>query len=279
MITAAVILFAAIASARSDGESSGAVTIGQSLFTQFYPQDPPNERINTFFAPNYGRTAAAEDLREMFWNDLQYSNAVFCLGRTGNASFRTTSLAIPSGLQIATVDTPGRFRELLVALDSGNETIFTGNRGVLPGTNLSIFILSPSSLPDSLAVRAIYEVDFVTTTTPSGVYATVRRYVGNTLSGYYDIFYPTRGGQDYSLSPLAVAFERKVRETLDEGVAINRYKVAAERPFYFVWWPDPAIAIYPTLDATLAESDPRSGYPDNGEATSLFFAVPMFPSL
>lgn len=278
VLSTAVILFAAISSARSTGESSGVVEIGESVFTQFFPQDPPSTRVATFFAPNFGRTASAEELKELLLEDLKQANAVFCLGRTGHDSFRATSIPLPSGFDPGSLDTPGAFRSLLADVDPDTGMIFSGSRGVLPGNNLSMFVLAPSSLPGELNIRAIYEVDLVETSTPPGVYASVRRYVGNTLSSFYDVFYPDRG-EPYALSPLAVCFEREVRAAVDEGAFIDPFKRASERPFYFVWWPDPAIAVYSSTDATFDSGDPRSNYSTIGEATSLFFVVPMFPSL
>ncbi len=142
---------------------------------------------------------------------------------------------------------------------------------------------SPSGSDAELLVRAIYEIDLLPVTSPAGVYASVRRYVNGGVwdSGYsYSVFYPTATAAGLvAFNPLFVAFERAARAAEGDD-AVDRVKVAAGRPFYFIWWPDPS---QPSLFASSAESfsgsDPRASYPAMSGRTSFFFAVPMMPAL
>jgi len=177
----------------------------------------------------------------------------------------------------------------LAAQIPGSALTFTAYRGASTATNASIFILRPSDNAGELLVQAIYEIDLIPGTTAeggSGTYASVRRYqededAGESLlTDYYDVFYPASDAASVPFNPLVVAFEREARLNIDEGDAIDRLKVAKARPFYFIWWPDPA---EPHLEAaasgTFGASDPRASYPAMGGRTSFFFAVPMFPAL
>ena len=172
----------------------------------------------------------------------------------------------------------------------GSGTITSGHGlGVSAATtDGTIFILEPSASSDSLAVRAVYEIDLISATTAvSGTYASVRRYGpdgngGDTLvlsSYYYDVFFPSTSAT-IAFNPLFVAFERQARNTTVEGDSIDRLKVAAGRPFYFIWWPDPSM---PGLKArswvTYGSTDPRASYPAMGGRTAYFFVVPMMPAL
>jgi hypothetical protein len=157
-------------------------------------------------------------------------------------------------------------------------------------TNASIFILKPSAVPQSassgtevlptLSVLAVYDIDLTPTTSPAGTYVSVKRYQSNAEpTHYYDVFYAASSGT-VPFKPLVVCFERSVRRALVEGNSIDRLKQAAERPFYFIWWPDPAA---PELEAyaepEYSDNDPRASYAAMGGRTAFFFAVPMFPSL
>ena len=81
-------------------------------------------------------------------------------------------------------------------------------------------------------------------------------------------------------TPLFVTFERSTRRAfLETPDSLNRFKAAAERPFYFVWWPDPAARHLGAQPNTLAPSDPRQAYNHMGGRTAFMFTVPMFPAL
>jgi len=280
VITAGVLLYTAVISARSTADTSGSIPLGAQLYAQFYPQSQPNPIISAWFAPNYGLSSRAEELRALLLEDLKFSSAVFCLGRTGHVGFRATGITLPSGFDAASLDTPESFRQLLAVTHPTTSALFASYRGASLAANHSIYILEPSAATGELAIRSIYEMDQVPIAAAGGTYVTVRRYVGNTLSSFYDIFYPDGGG-GVAFSPNLAAFERRVRLGVEEGVAIDSFKQAHDRPFYFVWWPDPAakhLSGNVSLQ-TFPSSDPRSYYVEMGGRTSLFFVIPMFPSL
>ena len=248
------------------------VDIGAGTFNSFYGENQTS--IAASQAPDYAAAAMAESLREWFSSDVSSAIAVFSLGRNGlsSAVMRPSTLAVATNFDARTLNSPEAFRAFF---DPG-ATVFSPYTGASAATNASTYILGRSTNSATVAVRAIYETDFVTTTDPPGVYASVRRYEGATLTGYYHVFYP---GQTNSFSPLAAYFER---EALVSGVAANDvFKKAARRPFYFLWWPDPAV---PTLDyrgqtETIDANQPRATYYQMGSKTSFFFVVPAFPPL
>lgn len=277
VLTTAVFVYAAVVSARSNKDAEVTVTLGTTMAAHFYDLEDPT--IRAWTAPNYGRTAHAEEMRELFLEDLSRACAVFCLSRPTHESLRPVTLSL-ADVDSSLIDTPDDFLSLLNLRFPGNEDLHTSYRGPTPDPNLSIFIIEPSPSDEFLAVLAIYEVDLVDSTNPSGTYASVRRYVGGVLSAYYDIFYP-ESENTAAFEPLAVCFEKRSRLAVDEGDAINAFKQAADRPFYFVWWPDPssrALEGTPNLFA-LPSSDPRSAYLQMGDRSAFFFTLPMFPSL
>jgi hypothetical protein len=174
-------------------------------------------------------------------------------------------------------------------------TVFTSYRNIGTTPNISIFILGYSQTPVTIPVLAVYDMDFVQATNPNGTgtvigtYASVRRYVSGTLTAYYDIVYPTDPmDQIESWTPPVVAFERRSRMAVVEGMTtVDRFKVAAEQPFYFVFWPDPAeeslalpLNASPSsiLNGSYAPTDPRGAYNHMAGRTSFMFSVPLFPS-
>jgi hypothetical protein len=289
MITVAVMIYQNLATGGGARAAYGTVEVGASLAT-FYGSGGTS--VDAYFAPNYGRVAAAELLRDEFLADLEGANAVFCLGREAANTVHPTTISISSSFQGRSVDSPEAFRTLLASAVPASASIFTAYRGASAATNASIFILEPADAPRSasgstpavlptLAVRAVYDIDLTPTTSPAGTYVSVKRYVGSgEPTDFYDVFYPDSAGT-IAFSPLVVCFERSVRRSLVEGATIDRLKQAENRPFYFVWWPDPAA---PALEATgtLPEydaADPLASYPAMGGRTAFFFVVPMFPSL
>ena len=82
-----------------------------------------------------------------------------------------------------------------------------------------MFLLGPSSDIDEIRVNAIYEMDFVTPSNRLGTYASVRRYVNDTLTHYYDIFYAPGDGDAFH--PPYVTFEHQSRQLAGEGVAFH----------------------------------------------------------
>ena len=239
--------------------------------------------VDAYFAPNYGRATTADLMRDTFYEDLQSATAVYCLGRNGLTSLRPSSVPIAANVDGKSIDTPEAFRLLIedaYPLLAGVHEPYTG---VSTAKNLSVYLLQQSPSTKALIIRAIYEVDIQSVTDPVGTYTTVRRYSFSRLTDVYDVFYPYELGSTL-FNPLVVNFERKVRivESLDDGA--DKFRVAKKEPFYFMWWPDPAV---PSLDGdsyevspvSYSSDDPRGDYFHMGGRTSYLFTFPMFPAL
>lgn len=270
-----------------------------SMRSNFYPGQSSSNNINVPVAPNFGSLARAEVMREKFMTDVTQSIAVFCLLRNANVLNTVRPVTIPSPTDGSKLDTPEAFRLYLNAKISGASSIFTrGYRNyddptqTSPAPNLTIFILGYSANAASIPVLATYDLDMVQATDPNatstqiGTYAAVRRYVGSSLTAYYDIFY--RKTETDNFAPTVVAFERRSRLAVAEGsTTIDRFKKAAEQPFYFLFWPDPtqeSLALPDNakpsgvLNGSYSTTDPRRGYNHMGGRTSFMFTVPLFPS-
>lgn len=289
---AAVLAFRAISVQQTKSTNYGRVTIGSANLQNFYGLRSTTT-FNTWFAPNYGRSIRAEEMRELFHLDVESASAVFGLPRAGRSSVRPTAVALPASTPGLQVDTPAAFLSVLAASESGAATTFSSYRG-LPPTNTgngTFFIVQPSlnTEPNQLTVRCLWEIDFVpvvgSTTTPAGTYATVRRYVGTTLTHYYDTFYKDDAS---GFGPVMVHFERAARaSTGPSATAVGEaFKRAAGQSFYFMWWPDPSAPnLRPSGGTTPTDlngsavtgTDFRTGYSSHFGQTSLFFVVPMFP--
>ena len=257
----------------------GAVNIGLNNATNFYGLTTATKDV--YWAPNYGTSARADSMRDLFYEDLQHASAVYCLPRSVVNSIRPTTIALSGNIRGTDIDTPDEFLDVLDVAYSSADTTFSTYRGSPTQTNATIFLLQPSSSETELWVWSIWEIDFVAVTSPeSGTYASIRRYVNSTLTRVYDVFYPT-GNNTAGFGVPFVHFELKNRNALVEGSSIDRFKVAETQPFYFVWWPDPSVPILEagTNAATYGSSDPRAAYAAHEGQTSYFFVVPMFPSL
>ena len=250
--------------------------------------------VSTVLAPNFGALARAESLRERFLFDVSQGVAVYCLARnTGNYNtIRPTSItAPPAG---TTLDTADAFRIYLGTLYTAASTTFVSFRN-FPSTApcFSIYILAYSNNSTSIPVVAVYDMDVVTakdpnaTTTTVGNFVSVRRYVNGYLSAYYDCCFKLSGDGTDSWYPPIVAFERQSRKAVVEGSSsIDRFKVAEEKPFYFVFWPDPARDnlrlpsgnTTSSLNPGFTSTDPRKAYNHMAGRTSFMFTLPMFPS-
>ncbi len=242
--------------------------------------------ISVYSAPNYGRSAFAEEMRELFWDDVGAATAVHCLARNALNTVRPATIPFPASPNAVRLDTPESFRQHFVSEFPAAASIFAAYRNVPATTNGSIFVLGPSASETDIDVISVYEMDFLTSGSPAGTYASVRRYVDGALTNYYDAFYPQGSGTLFR--PLFIAFERRTRLAFSEVPGTHadpddwpdRFKVARERPFYFMWWPDPAT---PFLESDTvwvgSDTDPRSEYAHMGGRTSFMFTVPMFPAL
>lgn len=215
-----------------------------------------NNNISVPRAPNYGTLAQAEALRERLYQDVSSAAAVFLLGRDGLNTERSQSNAI--SIDMRTNMTPAAFRALLP-----NAAEFSATAtNVIQTTNSSLYVLNASTSTNQLSIRCIYETDFVPITSPAGIYASVRRYDGNTLTDYYHVFYPQTNN---TFRPLGYVFNQ---------ASTN---VTVQNPFSLVWWPDPSV---PRLPVSIGSgSSARTGYTNMANHTSFFFALPMFPPL
>ena len=236
-----------------------------------------NSLIAVSEAPSFAAAAMAESMRERLMRDVGSASAICCLARNkpNIAGFRPTNISLPTNFDVRGMVTPESFRTNLI--DRSGE-IYVSYSGATTATNLSIYILGYSGYSTNVLVKAIYETDLVqVTNNPPGVYASVRRYAGVTMTDYYHVFYP---GQTNNFSPLAVFFEKESLGTSGSN-AVDRYRQAEEKPFYFVWWPDPARENLASryLPETLTNSSPRFVYSGMAGTTSFFFVIPAFPPL
>lgn len=280
IITTAVMIYQSLAASDALRQGWGTVTVGAPL-ASFYGGTATT--IDASFAPSYGCAAQAEIVRQQFIDDLQHASAVFCLGRNGVNAIHPSSIPVSATFRGDSLDTPEKFRQFLATAIPASASTFTAYSGASTATNASIFILVPSATPNAaatppvlptLSVLAVYDIDLTPTTSPAGTYASVIRHVGGTLTDYYDVFYSASAGT-FAFNPLVVCFGRA-----DANSADPFRQQAAERPFYFVWWPDPAAH---TLEAfsnpDSGATAPRSAYAAMGGRTAFFFVVPMFPAL
>jgi hypothetical protein len=260
--------------------------------------------VNTAVAPQYGALSLAEELREQFLTDTLSATAVYCLPRDDINTYKPSLIAYDP-TQDDELDTPQKFRAHLVAHAGVPSTQYRDYRNPLnDGTavpqNASIFILGYSKYAGFLKVNAIYDIDlirFTAATDPNGTHASVKRYAdaigatgASTLTymGGYDVFFPpsvpspTNASQwsTDGFAPLFISFERSERLALRETPStIDRFKRAYERPFYFIWWPDPAVRHLGAVANTFTATDPRQAYNQMAGRTGFMFTVPMFPAL
>lgn len=274
-----VMVYMAIVSNSRSHSSLVDVAVPQATLQNFYNLNSPV--ISTYSAPNYGRASVANAVRELFYRDVAKSSAVFCLGRTGNNTVRPYSLSYPTTGERVRLDSAETFLQLLVTNHAAAAALFTDSRGDCATDNASIFMLGLSDTVGTVPVFAVYDIDFVTTSAPAGTYACVKRYYNGSLTDYYDAFYPNKGTAGTAFKPLWVGFEMASRTAVNEGQAIDRFKVAPKTPFYLLWWPDPAAAelVHTPAAAVTDPANPLSTYYQMGGRTSLVLAVPMFPSL
>jgi len=257
VMTVAVAAYGSIMRTGNSSIRAEDVDLGSAVYTNLYG-GATGSVIAVGRSPNYSSTAQAESMRERLHQDTSTAIGIFCLGRDGRSSSRPSSINFSNDLDGRMMTNPLAFRGLLT-----NAADFSSNASnAIRGTNLSIFILGASTNAYQLAVRAIYETDMVTTASPAGVYASVRRYEGAILTDYYHVFY---ADQTNSFSPAAYFYPRG---------SVN--SVTVNRPFYLVWWPDPSVRSLPPA----AAGDPgAAAYTNMTGRSSLFFVLPQFPSL
>lgn len=297
VIGAAAIAYGTLA--RNQRKLTDVITVrlpSSTMKNNFFGQSASTS-VTTYVAPSLGSLARAEVMREKFMADCTQSIGVFCLYRNANVLNTIRPLTIPAPAAGTLLDTPEAFRTYLNGAVTGASAVFTHSYRNFSETapNFTIFILGYSANSTTIPVIAIYDLDMVTATDPAatsttvGTYAALRRYVGTSLTAYYDVLFKTTGTPaNESFIPSVVAFERRSRIALVEGsTTIDRFKKAAEQPFYFIFWPDPAhdnLALpanakpSSVLNGTYPTTDPRRAYNHMGGRTSFMFTVPMFPS-
>ncbi|MCB1277356.1 hypothetical protein [Prosthecobacter sp.] len=298
----AVVSYGTIVKSQPSVSSTVTVPLGLARMKNFYGL--LSDSTNVAMAPQYGSLSMAEELREQFVADTLSATAVYCLSRDGMNTWRPSTIPYNPTLHDE-LDTPQKFRTHIIANAGVSSSLYRDYRNPLnDGTtvpqNASIFILGYSKYAGYLKVNAIYDIDLVRFTAksePNGIYASVKRYADasgsttpSTLAfiGGYDVFFPpsvmnptnsTQWSSD-GFAPLFITFERSERLALRETPAtIERFKRASERPFYFIWWPDPSARHLGAVANTLPSSDPRQAYNQMAGRTSFMFTVPMFPAL
>lgn len=275
--TAAAMIYQNITSNRDHVHSYQEVVFpSTNLLNNYYGL--VQDRIFAYGAPSYGRAAMAEGLRDRFWEDVERASGVFCLARsTQENEIHPTDVIVPLTSNAAEIDTHEAFLQLLIDTDANAALTFSSFRNLSTARSGSVFIVQPDLAEDRIGVRAIYDIDLVVPSSPPGVYASVRRYVGTTLTNYYDTFYPDVSPE--SFGPLFAVFEKRSRLNYPE-LSADKFKAAKDAPFFFMWWPDPALPAWGEISGfTVPDDDPRSGYVHMSVRTGLFFTVPVYPAL
>ena len=275
------------------------VPLGTATMSAFYGSSLST--METPSAPNFTGLSKAEELRESFISDVTSATAVFCLGRDNVNNYKPSTIAY-NPVTHGELDTPQKFLAHLIAIGAVSASQYRDLRNpdgatILPA-NASIFVLGFSKYSGYLKVTAIYDIDLLRfdVAQPWGIHASVKRFADPTgvalptalvYAGSYEVFYPpspmnpttaTQWATD-GFTPLFVTFERSARLALREGITIDRFKRATERPFYFIWWPDPCARHLGPAPNTFSTADPRQAYNQMAGRTSFMFTVPMFPSL
>lgn len=302
VIGGAVVSYGSIVRSQPTISSFVTVPLGTQRIQNFYGLS--KDTIESAMAPQYGSLSMAEELREQFNTDVICATAVFCLPRDGVNTWRPSVIPYDPVLHDE-LDTPQKFRTHIILNAGVADTVYRDYRNPLNDStpvpqNATIFLLGYSKYAGYLKVNAIYDIDvirFTGTNEPNGFHASVKRYADSAAAtsasalvyaGGYDVFYPpsvpnpTRA-TDWAtdgFTPLFITFERATRLSIRETPStIDRFKRAAERPFYFIWWPDPAARHLGPVPNTLSSTDPRQAYNHMGGRTGFMFTVPMFPAL
>ena len=281
---AAALVFSAITTNSKRLTTVMDLNIGSANKANFYSQS--GDTVLVYQAPNYGKAAYVQEFRDLLLEDASYSSSIYCLPRSVINTVRPEFLTYDAGVVGSAtnrprLDTPEAFRQFLATVEPTSAAIYDSSIRNVPATakpNTSIYFLAPETDPGYIRVRAVYEIDFVTPTNLTGTYVSVRRYKNGALTHYYDIYYAAGAGDAFQ--PGFVAFERKGRLAVDEGSAIDRFKVSNGSPFYLIWLPDPAINPYslPAWTAADPATSPRAAYEKMTGKTSFLISLPLFPS-
>jgi hypothetical protein len=277
IITAAVVGFGVISNLSSGGGSSNVELPGGAI-SDLYGAD--SSFITVGANPNYFQGIQARQLKDRLVRDVAAGTAVFCLGRDfrGSPAIRPLSLPVQPNTDFRNSASPDAFRD---SFSAQLGSFPSGQSGALSwARNVSVFVLGTLDnvlqSSNNLAVLAIYEVDFVPTTEPSGgTFASVRRFSGTNNAvptDYYHAFYPGEANGANGFRPLAAFFPRSAAA---EGGA---FALANNRPFSFLWWPDPLVSKLEGAAVPSGSTVPGS-YANMSDRTGLFFVLPTFPPL
>ncbi len=279
LIAAAVIGFSTVAGAPTRG---GRVDVAITPANHNTLYGVTNNFVTIGQNPNYFQAAQARRMKDRLMSDAAAGTAVFVLGRNQLGGVRPASIDVSTN-DFRNVTTPAAFRGLLVDANAQWASVFpAAQSGALTTTNASIFIVrgldSITGSANTLRMVATYEVDFLPTASPSGTYASVRRYGTNAVvpTDYYHVFYPGDANTTNPFRPLGAFFERSAQAVGDP--AADLFRVAPNGAFSFVWWPDPLVSHLsgrPVLTGTAGT--PRAEYANMARRTSLFFVLPAFP--
>jgi len=277
VITAAVVGFGVITNLSAESGSvnvklpSGAVSDLYGTSSAFVTVAPN---------PNYFQGIQARLLKDRLVRDAAAGTAIFCLGRDfrGSPSVRPLSLPVQQNTDFRTNTSPDAFRSTFSAQLGAFPS---GQNGALNwAQNASIFVLGTLDnvlqSSNNLAVLAVYEVDFVPTSEPAGgTFASVRRFSGTNNAvptDYYHAFYRGEANGANGFRPLAAFFPRAA------AGGGGAFALATNRPFSFIWWPDPLVSKLEGEAVPTGSSVPGS-YANMGDRTGLFFVLPAFPPL
>jgi prepilin-type N-terminal cleavage/methylation domain-containing protein len=280
IITVAILAYSATSYSKSKFLAYTDVTLPSGRLANMY--GTASSVVTAHAAPNFGRSAMAEMLKDKLYEDLADASAVFCLSRTDQSTIRPAAIPLTQPYDFTQISTPEAFRLLLATEISSSAAVFSSYRGTAPGPNSSLFILSRSATSTELHVKAIYECDIVEAVSPAGSYVSVRRYQnpgnGAVCTHFYDVFYPESTSEG-AFTPVAVFFERKARLAMNEG-ALDLVKRAENQPFYFWWWPDPAAeSLENDLTAVGSPTETKDLYRTMNGRTAFFLVIPAYPAL
>jgi hypothetical protein len=309
VLSGIMVTYGTLMAGRTNISETVEVTLPAARAANFFGAGAPSLRTIPV-APNYGAVARAEKLREEFNRDALGAASIFCLYR--RASVVTNSLRFNwfpyNAATDGQIDSPRAFYDLLVRKYPVAASVFEvpANPGAaappskVPDAHATIFLTSFTAEPDKLAILATYEVDVIRyeALKPWGFYASVRKYSYNAanltalesafVSGFEVFFQPSMrvvtSVSQFStegFNPLFIMFDRAVRRSVVEDSVLgrDRFKVAAEQPFYFIWWPDPAMTDLASMPLSGQPREARRAYNHMGGRTSYMFTVPMFPAL
>lgn len=296
VFTSGALAYRAVAQNQRRATTFQEVALTSAVASNFFP-GTTDTTIDSYTAPSSGRAALAQQMRNLFYEDVESASAVFPLPRPGNLNTIRERVITIGDRHPAAYDTPAAFLGLLAELPgtTARAGVFRSYRGapadsIVSGsvttyqTNGSIFILQPSGSPAEIWLRAVYEIDYIgfkdlatrTAAYPTGmpcVHASVRRYVNEVLTHFYDVVF-----RESDLSMVGVPFvhfERALRNNVVE-TAVTPFKLADNHPFYLIWWPDPAA--YRLKGTALASyTGSRASYAKHEGQTSFSFVVPQFP--